>query len=82
MEEIAKHQSTIIICCRAPPRLLEHGFIHELIHHIQFSQNVALRSKTEPLEDEVIMLEIARQFIAKSWIPKRFEETLQRSFDS
>jgi hypothetical protein len=60
MEEIAEHQSTIIIYCRAPPRVLEHDFIHELISHIQFSQNVVLRSRTEPLEDERIMLEIAR----------------------
>jgi hypothetical protein len=78
IEEIAKHQSMITIYCQAPPRVVEHSFIHELIHHIQFSRHVALQSETQPVEDERTMLKIAKEFIPNSWIAKRFEDTLRR----
>jgi len=72
IEEIAKHQSMISICCQAPPRVVEHDFIHELIHHIQFSQHIGLQSETQPVEDERTMFKIAKQFIPSSWITSRF----------
>ena len=55
IEEIANHQSAIMIYCQAPLRVLEHDFIHALIRHIQFSLHVALRTETQADEDEPTM---------------------------
>lgn len=76
IEEFAKHQSTVIIYCQVPTIELEHNFIHELIHHIQFSHHVGLVSETHPDEDEHRMLEIAERFIPDSWITREFAATL------
>jgi hypothetical protein len=78
IEEIANHQSTVVIYCQAPLRVLEHDFIHELIHHVQFSQHAALLSETQPQEDERAMLKVAKQFIPNSWIVDRFAQSLRR----
>jgi len=76
IEEIANHQCMITICCQAAARVVEHDFIHELIHHIQFSQHVGLQSETQPVEDERTMLKIAKEFIRNSWITSRFRPRL------
>jgi hypothetical protein len=77
VEEIANHESTVVIYCQQPLRVLEHNFIHELIHHVQFCQHVALLSETKPQEDERSMLKIAKRFIPNSWIVDRFAESLR-----
>jgi hypothetical protein len=50
---------------------LDGRFIHELIHHIEHCN---LKVTTE---DEDRMLQIAKQYIPDSWIPRRFEQYIK-----